>query len=602
MATLYFTTNADSGSGSLRQALANAAPGDSVTPDPGVAWGGNVIAVALASPLVITKDVTCDGGGFWIELDGQGTVRCLNASSAAAAVFRRVRFVDGKTSAGGGLFYSSHASAVTAFEGCFFTGGQAANYGGCAYVYKGRAAFRDCVVTGGRAVTGPAAGGIRFAATARQSEITRCTVAGNAGKDVSSVQEDEERPVVVDSIIGSATGQIETRAPSECGFAAPPPDAFDVEDWTPNAWRAFDLRLTDASPCLTGASSVLNAADYFDALGRPRRPGGALGAYEGAWFVARANTETRITRDVEVDCVEIADGAVATFVGPDRILAARESASVGAAAVRSETNGFLAAPSFECSAGAAFTNVERCGYGAGITALTAAAVGSDAVRVSWTAQVPERGALIQRETGGVWTTVAANAAVSPITVAGCAGRVSFRAFDGERFVYGDARTCAGTQFSVVAMVTAAERAARNWEAVVATVGVTASVMTGQSVTVLARIFDAFDSDAPLINDGTNVVSVTYTCSRATNGLFDELVTPVPGHENVDAGPDCVLASVQTSDAWTADGVGYNFVLTPDTRTYPLFEKEGEYQIKVTVALAAGNPIVFYAPVSVSARA
>ena len=74
MATLYFMTNADSGSGSLRQALANAAPGDSVTPDPGVAWGGNVIAVALASPLVIAKDVTCDGGEFWIELDGQGTV------------------------------------------------------------------------------------------------------------------------------------------------------------------------------------------------------------------------------------------------------------------------------------------------------------------------------------------------------------------------------------------------------------------------------------------------------------------------------------------------------------------------------------------------
>ena len=576
MATIYFTTNADSGSGSLRQALANAAPGDSVTPDPGVAWGGDVIAVTLASPLVITKDITCDGGLFWIELDGQAAVRCLNASSGAAAVFRRVRFIDGKTAAGGGLFYSSHASAVTVFEQCVFAGGQAANYGGCAYVYKGRAAFRDCVVTGGRAVTELAAGGVRFAATARQSEITRCTVVGNAGKDVSSVQEDEERPIVVDSIIGSATGQIGTRAPSECGFVEPPGDGLDVEGWTPNAWRAFDLRLTDASPCLTGASSVLNAEDYCDALGRPRKPGGALGAYEGAWFVARANTETRITRDVEVDCVEIADGAVATFVGPDRILAARESASVGAAAVRSETNGFLAAPSFECSADAAFTNVERCGYGAGISALTAVAVGPDAVRVAWTAQVPERGALIQRETAGAWTTVAANASVSPITV--------------------------GTQFSVVVMGTATERAEQNWEAVVATVGVTASVTTGQSVTVLARIFDAFDSDAPLINDGTNVVSVTYTCSRATNGLFDELVTPVQGHENVDAGADCVLASVQNSDAWTADAVGYNFVLTPDTRNYPLFEKEGEYQIKVTVVLTAGNPIVFYAPISVSARA
>ena len=31
MATIYFTTNADSGSGSLRQALANAAPGDELS-------------------------------------------------------------------------------------------------------------------------------------------------------------------------------------------------------------------------------------------------------------------------------------------------------------------------------------------------------------------------------------------------------------------------------------------------------------------------------------------------------------------------------------------------------------------------------------------
>ena len=62
-----------------------------------------------------------------------------------------------------------------------------------------------------------------------------------------------------------------------------------------------------------------------------------------------------------------------------------------------------------------------------------------------------------------------------------------------------------------------------------------------------------------------------------------------------------MEALQTSDAWTRDDVGYNFVLTPDVREYPLFRQEGRYQIKVEIRLAQGNPIVFYAPVTVVAR-
>lgn len=42
----------------------------------------------------------------------------------------------------------------------------------------------------------------------------------------------------------------------------------------------------------------------------------------------------------------------------------------------------------------------------------------------------------------------------------------------------------------------------------------------------------------------------------------------------------------------------NYIPTPEVATYPLFSDAGSYRVKVIVTLAEGNPVTFYAPISV----
>ena len=56
MAILYFSNNADSGTGSLRATIASAQPGDVIRPDETVFERGAMIEIALASMLTIDKN------------------------------------------------------------------------------------------------------------------------------------------------------------------------------------------------------------------------------------------------------------------------------------------------------------------------------------------------------------------------------------------------------------------------------------------------------------------------------------------------------------------------------------------------------------------
>ena len=241
-----------------------------------------------------------------------------------------------------------------------------------------------------------------------------------------------------------------------------------------------------------------------------------------------------------------------------------------------------------------------CEYGAGILTLNAATSGSTAA-LTWTAADSTRAVLLEKNVDGVWTSLGLISDGLELTVAASGDMNYYRAYDGERFLYCDAWSPLGVQYRVASTWTPAERATQNWEVVVQYVATTEKAMVGQGVTILARIYDAFDENVPLLNDGTNVASVRYTCYYNSNGLFDPVNEPVAGHTNVDAGCSCALDALHTSDAWTLDEVGYNFALTPNVRNAPLFDREGNYQIKVVVALSEGNPVVFYVPIVVSER-
>lgn len=182
------------------------------------------------------------------------------------------------------------------------------------------------------------------------------------------------------------------------------------------------------------------------------------------------------------------------------------------------------------------------------------------------------------------------------------GKTLYRVFDGENFFSDYAWTVitSGLQFKVISSVVGAESAKENWQCLYQVIAVDESniVRVGQSITVLARVFDAFDNNTPLVNDGSNIESIEYSVEKSTKDVFTPIWKPVEGHTSVVVDSTALLESTQKGDAWTIDSEGYNFVLVPDTREHVLFSDVGSYRIVVKIALSEGNPVVFYSYVNV----
>lgn len=182
------------------------------------------------------------------------------------------------------------------------------------------------------------------------------------------------------------------------------------------------------------------------------------------------------------------------------------------------------------------------------------------------------------------------------------GKTLYRVFDGENFFSDYAWTVisSGLQFKVISSVVGAESAKENWQCLYQVIAVDESniVRVGQSITVLARVFDAFDNNSPLVNDGSNIESIEYSVEKSTKDVFTPIWKPVEGHTSVVVDSTALLESTQKGDAWTIDSEGYNFVLVPDTREHVLFSDVGSYRIVVKITLSEGNPVVFYSYVNV----
>ena len=71
MAVFYFTSNADSGDGTLRAAIADANDGDVITYDPAVFMSGPIVIYPATALIAANKNLTFDGGALGIVLDGQ---------------------------------------------------------------------------------------------------------------------------------------------------------------------------------------------------------------------------------------------------------------------------------------------------------------------------------------------------------------------------------------------------------------------------------------------------------------------------------------------------------------------------------------------------
>jgi hypothetical protein len=120
--TVYSVTNgADSGAGSLRHAIANAANGSTILIEDGVG------TIQLTSRLSISKSVTIEGNGATITRNPSWTTVDINSNllyisgSGITATIRRVHFKDGRASSGSAIRFSSNTINL---ESCIFSGNQ----------------------------------------------------------------------------------------------------------------------------------------------------------------------------------------------------------------------------------------------------------------------------------------------------------------------------------------------------------------------------------------------------------------------------------------------------------------------------------------------
>src|SRR5687767_4951806 len=105
-ATLTVTNVNDSGAGSLRQAILDAAPGDTINFDPSLAGQ----TIALNSQINLQKDLTIDGSVLTsvVEVSGSLAMRIFYVATNSTVTLQSLLLKNGRNNSGsnGGAIYS----------------------------------------------------------------------------------------------------------------------------------------------------------------------------------------------------------------------------------------------------------------------------------------------------------------------------------------------------------------------------------------------------------------------------------------------------------------------------------------------------------------
>src|ERR1051326_4936674 len=119
-ATHVVTTNADSGAGSLRQAIADACPGTSIT------FSGVTSPITLTSgEIVIDKDLTISGPNAGLTISGNNSSRIFHVQNGNTVSISNLTFTGGSASFGGAIFNQGNLT----IRNSTFTGNNAVGSG-----------------------------------------------------------------------------------------------------------------------------------------------------------------------------------------------------------------------------------------------------------------------------------------------------------------------------------------------------------------------------------------------------------------------------------------------------------------------------------------
>ena len=172
---LVVTTNADSGQGSLRAAMAAASPGSTIT----FATNLSGATITLASTLMINTNLTIDASALTngLQLNGNGAVRVFYVAASATAVLNSLTITNGYATGdiGGGI-YSAYGSTLMLNQ-CTLSGNSADEGGG---IYNdSTATLNECALSGNAA---DYEGGGILGGSGSTLMLNKCTLSGNTTK------------------------------------------------------------------------------------------------------------------------------------------------------------------------------------------------------------------------------------------------------------------------------------------------------------------------------------------------------------------------------------------------------------------------------------
>ena len=373
MAEIYVTSTADSGAGTLRQAIADAQDGDVILFDPTVFPGGVIppTVIEISSQIAINKSITIDGDGR-VSIDGQNIVRCFYVATAGVEVaLSKLWIMNGSAQGGGGVYVSSSAKAT--ISECNIMSCSSSSHGAGVFARDtAQATIENCSLTNNTASNN---GGGVYVRDSAQATLINCNMQGNGAATGQALYSTQTAAVVV----------------SDCSLTL---GAGSVVFSGSGSASVIDSRLQDVD---FGASvtTTIDGATVIDN------------------FYARSGST-----------VTLADGAG---------LAITSAATVTGATITSAGRSYLAlADDVDVSAATVANSVIQCEYGAGLTAFDATITG-DAASATWTQADSTKTILLEADSGSGYATLTQSAAGSYTFTTPSPTTYKFLAFDGERF-------------------------------------------------------------------------------------------------------------------------------------------------------------------------
>jgi hypothetical protein len=164
------TNSADSGPGTLRSAITNAASGAVITFDPSLSGA----TITLSNTLTINTNLTIDASALsgGLQINGNGSVQIFNVASNTFVFLNSLTITSGSSVYGGGI---QNAGTLT-LTNCILSGNSVVVYGGGIY-NSATLTLNQCTLSGNSAVVVGGGGIYNNKGTAT---LNQCTLSGNS--------------------------------------------------------------------------------------------------------------------------------------------------------------------------------------------------------------------------------------------------------------------------------------------------------------------------------------------------------------------------------------------------------------------------------------